>query len=544
MGRLNTPLLNPKRKISKLQKKYKKFENSKMITPNITTPTTPTKIKPKKKRIRKPPMSHKRGRPKKVVPPSLPPVPPSLPTPPPVPPSLSSSLPYPDNSNNNNDVKIRIELPPKVNPLLSTTARYRVLWGGRHGAKTESVARILVLKSTQRKIRILCARETQVAIKQSVHSVIKRVIQQMGLTAFFEINDTSIKNKWGSEFIFSGLSDDVIMGIKSMDSPDILWFEEASSMTWRTWDKLDPTIRSSNAELYFTLNRDKDEDPISQLFICQEPPDNAIVIEMEYWDNPWFSEEAKKQMEWMAATDFEKYLHEWEGRPVNHSVASVFKGKYIVNDFTDKINPTLWSPIYGCDLGFSIDPTVLLKAWVYEDRLYVEHEIVETNLDLDLMPDRFKTIPGSSTHIMYVDSSRPETISFLRLHGFPRALPTPKWPGSIEDGIARLRGFNKIVLHPRCEKTLYDLQNYSYKVDKQTGHILPDIVDKYSDCIDALRYAITPLVKNYKYGNKPSPDHSIILDQYGRPLSPASHLPEGYRLQQNYAAMRGNKIIR
>jgi len=451
----------------------------------------------------------------------LPPPPPSLPAP-----------------------TLNLVLPKKVIPLLNTDARYRVLWGGRWSAKTESIARILVVKSCQKKLRILCARETQVAIKQSVHSKIKEIIELMGLSPYFEITDTSIKNKWGSEFIFSGLSDDVIMGIKSMNSPDILWFEEASSMSWRTWDKLDPTIRAKNAELYFTLNRDLDEDPISQLFICQEPPENSIVIEMEYWDNPWFSDEAMKQMQWMASTDFEKYLHEWEGRPVNHSEASVFKNKFIVKDFTPFIDPETWSPLYGCDLGYSIDPTVLIKAWVYEDRLYIEHELYQDHLDLDLMPDAFNTIPGSSSHIIYVDSSRPETISYLRLHGFPRALPSPKGPGSIEDGISRLRGFNKIVVHPRCQRTLHDLKNYSYKVDKKTGNVLPVIVDKHSDCIDALRYAITPIIRNYKMSGRSGPDiGSILCDQYGRPISSKRNVPEAYRLQQGYSALRGNKNL-
>ena len=453
---------------------------------------------------------------------------------PPSPPS-PSSLPAPT---------LNLVLPKKVIPLLNTDARYRVLWGGRWSAKTESIARILVVKSCQKKLRILCARETQVAIKQSVHSKIKEIIELMGLSPYFEITDTSIKNKWGSEFIFSGLSDDVIMGIKSMNSPDILWFEEASSMSWRTWDKLDPTIRAKNAELYFTLNRDLDEDPISQLFICQEPPENSIVIEMEYWDNPWFSEEAMKQMQWMASTDFEKYLHEWEGRPVNHSEASVFKNKFIVKDFTPFIDPETWSPLYGCDLGYSIDPTVLIKAWAYEDRLYIEHELYQDHLDLDLMPDAFNTIPGSSSHIIYVDSSRPETISYLRLHGFPRALPSPKGPGSIEDGISRLRGFNKIVVHPRCQRTLHDLKNYSYKVDKKTGNVLPIIVDKHSDCIDALRYAITPIIRNYKMSGRSGPDiGGILCDQYGRPISSKRNVPEAYRLQQGYSALRGNKNL-
>lgn len=410
---------------------------------------------------------------------------------------------------------IDLEIPRKARPLYDQRARYKILWGGRGSGKTESVARILIVLSMGSRLRILCARETQTSIKESVHSVIVRVIRDLGLERFFRITDRAITNEMGSEFIFSGLSDEVIDGIKSMDSPDIVWCEEASSLTWGTWDKLDPTIRASHSEIWCTLNRDQDLDPVSQIFIVNDPPPNAIVIEMEYWDNRFFPDVLREQMERMRAQDFEKYLHIWEGRPVTHSQASVFKGKFVSQTFNP--DEDLWSPVFGCDLGFAHDPTVLLKAWVYEDRLYVEHEIWQVGLEIELMPDVFSLIPDAKDHIIYTDCARPETISHMRRNGYPRCIPVPKWSGSIIDGVERLRAFNKIVVHPRCEHTLFDLSNYSYKIDKRTGNILPQIVDKFSDCIDALRYAITPIIKGHKAKIQPRPAE-VELDGIGNPV--------------------------
>lgn len=425
-----------------------------------------------------------------------------------------------------------LELPPKARPVAEQKSRYKILWGGRGSGKTESVARILVARAMEKPLRILCARETQTSIKESVHSVLKRVIHDWEWDSYFHITDRSITNDLGSEFIFCGLSDEVIDGVKSMDSPDIVWCEEASSLSWTVWDKLDPSIRASNSEIWCTLNRDQDLDPITQTFILGDPPPDAIVIEMEYWDNPFFPPVLQTQMERMKATDYEKYLHVWEGFPETHSQASIFKGKFAAKAFTP--DEDLWSPLLGCDLGFANDPTVLLKAWVYEDRLYVEHEVWQIGLEIELMPDVFSTIPGAKDYIMYTDCARPETISHMRRNGYPRCVPVPKWSGSIIDGVERLRAFNKIIVHPRCEHTLFDLSNYSYKVDKQTGNVQNKIVDKYSDCIDALRYAITPVIKGHKLkAGVPDRNPDMALDILGNPVR---RVPDQIA-RQNLAAM-------
>ena len=107
----------------------------------------------------------------------------------------------------------------------------------------------------------------------------------------------------------------------------------------------------------------------------------------------------------------------------------------------------------------------------------------------------FDEVPGSRLWPIYADSARPETISYVAARGF-HCEPADKWSGSIEDGIAFLRGFRKIVVHERCRHTLDEFQSYSYKVDARTGEILPKVEDKNNHCIDALRYALCKLIKD------------------------------------------------
>jgi phage terminase large subunit len=409
-----------------------------------------------------------------------------------------------------------LRIPDKLAPLF-TPSRFKVLYGGRGAGKTESIARVLIVRACQDRIRVLCTREVQTSIAQSVHSTLKSVINQLNLNSFFTVTDKGIKGINGSEFIFAGLSNETVSSIKSIASINYCWCEEASSLTQHSFDLLVPSIRAENSEIWFSLNREKDEDPVSKLFIISNPPPNSIVISINYWENPFFPEVMRQDMLHMKETDYDRYLHVYEGKPTSHSHACIFKDKFISKEF--KPDEDLWSPLYGADLGFAVDPSVLLKCWVYEDRLYVEHEWYKIGVAPSLLPAYYDTIPGARNHIIYVDGGGLGigTVNDLKRNGFPRVQAAPKWSGSINDGIERLRSFDKIVVHPRCPHTLYDLSNYSYKIDKRTEEILPEIVDKHSDCVDALRYAITPIIKGFKLKQIPDRQEER-LDSFGNPI--------------------------
>ena len=98
-------------------------------------------------------------------------------------------------------------------------------------------------------------------------------------------------------------------------------------------------------------------------------------------------------------------------------------------------------------------------------------------------------------NVIRADSARPESISYLKRHGMPFAEGVPKWTGSVEDGITHLRSYKEIIVHPRCKEVLKEMRLYSYKVDRLTGDITTKLVDANNHYIDAIRYALNPMIQ-------------------------------------------------
>jgi phage terminase large subunit len=190
--------------------------------------------------------------------------------------------------------------------------------------------------------------------------------------------------------------------------------------------------------------------------------------------------------------DADTYRHIWEGEYLQISDAQVLRGKFVSDTFTPGED---WDgPYFGADWGFSQDPTALVKCWIHGRRLYIEREVYEVGIEIDHLPGRFETIPGARQSVIRADSARPETISYLSRQGF-QCVAAPKWAGSVEDGVAHLRGYDMIVIHPRCKNTLNEARLYRYKQDRLTGDILPVIVDANNHAIDAIRYALAPMIQ-------------------------------------------------
>jgi phage terminase large subunit len=188
------------------------------------------------------------------------------------------------------------------------------------------------------------------------------------------------------------------------------------------------------------------------------------------------------------------YAWIWEGAYLTNSDAQVLAGKVSVQEFEPL--PDWNGPYFGFDWGFAQDPTTGVKCWVSDGVLYIEHEAYQVGLELDdtaaLMMAK---LPDAAAHKGYGDSARPETISYLKRHGLPRLESVAKWAGSVEDGVQFLRSFKQIVVHPRCRETIKESRLYSYKVDRLTGDILPTIVDANNHIMDAVRYALSPMIK-------------------------------------------------
>jgi len=381
----------------------------------------------------------------------------------------------------------------------NSPARLKIVRGGRGSGKSWTFARLLILRAAETPLRILCARELQNSIKDSVHQLISDQIRAMDLAAAFLVQENKIVSRCGAQFMFKGLRGikNDASALKSLEGVDICWIEEGQTVSDASLQTLTPTIRKKNSEIWITYNPDLPSDPVDRL-AC-DPPDGSLVKTINWYDNPWFNETSLEiERAWMQRTDAQAYAHVWEGGYREFTDAQVFKDKYIVDYFTP--NQGWDGPYFGADWGFNPDPTTLVKCWVAMNRLYVEFEAYKIGCELDDIPNLFKTVPASNWYTIRADNARPDTISYVRRNGFPKIIPAKKGQGSLEDGISFLRSFELIVIHPRCKHTIEEAKLYSHKVDQRSGEVLPEIVDKHNHCWDSIRYAVEPMIKHYNRG--------------------------------------------
>jgi phage terminase large subunit len=300
-------------------------------------------------------------------------------------------------------------------------------------------------------------------------------------------------------YSFTGLRHN-LDSLKSKAPILIAWIDEAEPVSETAWTKLTPTVREPGSEIWVTWNPEKDGSATDKRF-RKKPAAGSKIVEMNYGDNPWFPPELEaERIADRERLDDATYRWAWEGAYRENSEAQILAGKYVVREFTP--GPDWGGPYFGLDWGFSQDPTAGVKLWVHDRRLYVEHEAGRPGLENDdIAAYMIQRLPGIEKHTVRADSSRPETISHVKSNGggrrqaLPLIIPVDKWAGSVEDGIAHLRGYAEIVVHPRCTAFLNEARLYSYKVDKNTGDPTTIIVDAHNHYIDAARYALGGLIR-------------------------------------------------
>lgn len=369
--------------------------------------------------------------------------------------------------------------------------RYRGAYSGRGAAKSWSIARALLLHGVQAPLRILCVREFQSSIKDSVHRLLSDQIEAMGLAGFYTIQKTSILGLNGTEFLFKGLRRD-IAEIKSTEGIDLCWVEEAEAVSDPSWEVLIPTIRKPNSEIWVSFNPALATDPTYRRFV-EAAPVRSIIRRVIYTDNPWLPEVLKEEAAELLKRDPEAHANIWGGEPWSRSDAEVLAGKWVVDDFTPDQH---WhGPYFGADWGFARDPSVLVRLWRADSRLYVEYEEGGVQLDTDETERRFRRVPGASEHVIRADSARPETINEMKRRGL-KIEPAPKWDGSVKDGIEHLRGYERIVIHPRCKRAIQEARLWRYKTDPRTSEVLPKLHEGNDHTWDAARYGLAPFIKH------------------------------------------------
>lgn len=217
---------------------------------------------------------------------------------------------------------LNLQTPDVLLPLYDP-CRYKILFGGRGGTKSWGVADALITKAWERPLLILCTRELQKSIKESVHALLKSRIDTLGFTDSFEVLNNEIKGDNGSRFIFMGLRHN-ITEIKSTEGVDICWVEEAEKVTDESWKTLIPTIRKDDSEIWVTFNPNLITDATYQRFV-KNPPGESWVQKVSWRDNPWFPKVLRSEMDELKERDYEEYLHVWEGELKEFAEGAIYR---------------------------------------------------------------------------------------------------------------------------------------------------------------------------------------------------------------------------
>lgn len=390
---------------------------------------------------------------------------------------------------------LQIQTPRAFKPLLGP-ARYKGAHGGRGSGKSHFFAELALEEQLRGRTDIVCIRETQRSLNQSVKKLLEAKISALNLGAYFEVQDKRILSRAGGTTIFEGMQNHTAESIKSLEGYRIAWVEEAQSLSQRSLDLLRPTIRMERSELWFGWNPNLPTDPVDVLLRGEKPPPNTVVVEVNYSDNPWFPDVLRQEMEYDRRRDPDKYQHVWRGGYQRNSEARVFRN-WRVEEFEPQPD---WIFRQGADWGFASDPSVLVQCAIVGRKLYVSHEAYMVGCEIDNLPNLFDTVPEGRKWWTVADSARPETIAYMRRHWSAKMGPAIKGAKSLEEGVEFLQSFD-IVVHPRCVHTIDELVTYSYKTDDLTGVVLPALKDKDNHVIDALRYAC----EGARRANKPKP---------------------------------------
>jgi phage terminase large subunit len=409
---------------------------------------------------------------------------------------MTPTLPTPSN--------IHLLFPEKLKPLF-LPARIKVAYGGRGGAKSWGFARALLLKMTQAPLRVLCAREVQKSIKDSVHKLLADQIELMGLEDRFEVLETEIRClKTGAECLFTGLSAHTVTSIKSYEGIDIAWVEEAQNVSKKSWDILTPTIRKDASEIWITLNPELDTDETYARFILNPPP-NSLVIPMSWRDNPWFNDVLDAERLHCQATQPDDYPNIWEGECRQTIAGAIYATEVLAMQREGRYGPCPYDPRLRVhtiwDMGWNDAMAILLvQRRLSECRIigYLEGSFKRTD-EWGLELNRLKLNWGWDylPFDAYAQDRRGgrdgDDAAILRRVGRKvktREQSIPKL--DVETGIRAARGLlarsyvNKGGMG--TERLMECLKRYRRSIPKSTGEPADPVHDEYSHGCDAIRH--------------------------------------------------------
>lgn len=412
----------------------------------------------------------------------------------------------------------RAQFPAKLN-FLFRPARYKVAHGGRGSGKSWSFARALLILGAQKKLRILCTREIQKSIKDSVYKLLKDQIESLGLQSRYQALNTEIRGANGTEFLFAGLSDQTAESVKSFEGVDIVWAEEAQAISKRSWDILIPTIRKPGSEIWISMNPELDTDDTYVRFI-QNPAEGSFVVQMNYHDNPWFpdvlEQERQRAKVRMTADD---YANIWEGRCRKAAQGAIYAQELEASHEQGRIRAVPRDPLLAVhaiwDLGWNDQMTIILAQRSASELRLIDY-IEDSHKTLDWYAEeimrrgyRVKThwLPHDGTHRNIQTGKSPQEM--LQAMGHKVEI-TPNM--AVEDGIRVARmTFGRVYFDAeKASRLLVCLKRYRRSINQQTQEPGGPLHDEFSHGADAFRYLC---INADKLTNEDVGDHPIFNAQ-------------------------------
>lgn len=376
--------------------------------------------------------------------------------------------------------------------------RYKVFYGGRGSSKSHSVARALLIRGMERPTRILCLREIQNSIEDSVHKLLSDIISTHKLEYFYDITKTSIRGKNGTEFIFKGVKHN-LQSIKSTEGVDIAWVEEAQTVSNASWEIIIPTVRDEGSEIWVTFNPKNPTDPTYTRMVKRADAD-YLVKKVSWRDNPFWTDVLEKERIKLQAEDDKAYLHVYEGEFDERNSGCIYANILAKSTVDGRICPVPYKPgvpvITAWDLGKRHATSIWFAQVVgLEPRIFDYHEAYGDETDLDVLAGvirdkgyeyKMHWLPHDARHDrMGMKSSISKQLEGMGIKN--KIVPSV----SVEAGIGKAKALLKEawIDEKRCADGLHALMNYHYEYDDNRERFKDNPHDDWSaDASDALRY--------------------------------------------------------
>jgi len=373
-----------------------------------------------------------------------------------------------------------IQIPQEFKRLFDKDWREAAVYGGRFSLKSHTVARILLIRARQSKIRVACFREFQNSIADSSYQLLSDLIKEYGLTDFQITNNSIVNTVNGSDFIFKGLWNNE-QSIKSIEGIDIAWIEESQTVSEKSLEVLTPTVRKGGSQLIYTYNRLLEEDPVHKRLVIEGRPNTLIInvnydIALKYGMMP---EVIRLEMEDDKKNRPGLYKHKWLGEPYSLE-RKIYKDWAIIEEIPHEARLER----YGLDFGYSNDPTSIVAIYKYNGGFIIDEITYQKGLSNKQIADILKNVDRA---LVIADSAEPKSIDELKLYGI-NVLPCVKGKDSINQGIQYVQD-QRISVTKRSDNILREYKNYLWQTDKN-GKIINVPEAGFDHSMDAIRYGL------------------------------------------------------